>query len=81
MLSVKAVEDDDDEWLRAVNGRGRAILLSRARVKAVEAAYQALARPPVLAGRNPLAGAHADPWARRQRPQAHPFRYGDRVFQ
>ena len=38
-LWMQTVEDDeDDEWLRAVNGRGRAILLSRARVKAVEAA-------------------------------------------
>ena len=37
-LWVKAVEDDDEEWLRAVNTRGRAILLSKVRVKAVDPA-------------------------------------------
>ena len=36
-LWVKDVVDDDD-WLRATSSRGRDLLLSRARVKAVEAA-------------------------------------------
>jgi hypothetical protein len=37
-LWVKDVVEDDEEWLRATRGRGRDLLLSRARVKAVEAA-------------------------------------------
>jgi len=37
-LWMKAVEDDDEDWLRAINGRGRAILLSKVRVKTVEPA-------------------------------------------
>lgn len=37
-LWVKDVVEDDDEWLRATSSRGRGLLLSRARVKAVEAA-------------------------------------------
>jgi hypothetical protein len=36
-LWVEAVEDDNEEWLRA-NGRGRPILLSKVPVKAVEPA-------------------------------------------
>jgi len=38
VMWMKAVEDDDEKWLRAVNVRGRATLLSKVRVKAVEAA-------------------------------------------
>jgi len=36
-LWIKAVEDDHENSLRAINGRGRAILVSKMRVKAVEA--------------------------------------------
>src|SRR6266550_1461850 len=34
VMWMKAVEDDDEDWLRAINGRGRTVLLSRTRVKA-----------------------------------------------
>jgi hypothetical protein len=35
---VRDVVEDDDDWLRATSSRGRDLLLSRARVKVVEAA-------------------------------------------
>ena len=37
-LWVKDVVEDDDDWLRATSSGGRDLLLSRVRVKAVEAA-------------------------------------------
>jgi hypothetical protein len=37
-LWVKDVVEDDDNWLRATSGRGRDLLLSKARVKAIQAA-------------------------------------------
>ena len=32
---MKDVTDDDEEWLRGTNSRGRDVLLSRVRVKAL----------------------------------------------
>jgi len=37
-LWVKDVVEDDEEWLRATSSRGRDLLLSKVRVKAVESA-------------------------------------------